>query len=252
MSELRSADHLQSRAIILAALIGVGGAIAAALVGREWGERRAEGDTSRLEVRIEQQERALQAMQERVSAKDATIQSLTQQLHSQRVSGATPIGATSPATNGATAVAPSPAAAVEPAADSQPPTLSEAQAPTESNGGLEVTLLGCTATGTAVTCGMRVTNTRPDRQIRLWAERGSRIIDQDGNERRASAASIGTNRMTFFRSDNDLAEATPTRASLYFENVPSSARKAALLQVTFAEGQASFDVKFREVPIDRN
>lgn len=133
------------------------------------------------------------------------------------------------------------------------PTSEQAQEPTpQSNGGLSVTLLGCVATGALVTCEMRITNTRSDRHIKLWAESGSRLVDQDGNESRAAAASLGSSGKTFWWAENDLAEKTPTRAALYFEHVPVSSRKVALLQVTFGEGDASFGIKFHDVGIRRD
>jgi hypothetical protein len=98
---------------------------------------------------------------------------------------------------------------------------------------------------------MKITNMRPDRRIRLWAETGSRLIDQDGNEVRAASAGLGTSQ-TIWWSENTLAEGTPLRASLVFEQVPTAATEAALLELTFSEARAPFKISFRNVAITRD
>jgi hypothetical protein len=274
MTISNSADHSQARAIIIAAVIGVAGAIIAAIVGREWGERRAEQDTHGLEARLEQQEHALHTFEAQLSARDATIQSLTNKLEQSRASRGSirgpanafqrtvPAMAANADGNETTKITSRPSLPSSPsnqesgAQSRVEPSRSVEVQPQElqsqSSGGLTVTILGCTATGAAVACEMKVTNIRPDRSIRLWAENGSRLIDQAGNETRAAAASLGTSTKTFWWSENNLAEGISVRATLFFEGVPAAATEASLLQVTFGEGNASFGVKFHNITLKRD
>lgn len=103
MTASNSPDGSQARAIIIAAVITVVGAIIAALIGgREWGERRAEHEAGGLETRLEQQEKATQSLQAELSARDATIRQKEQRAQraeeqlAQTTRELTPVRASSP------------------------------------------------------------------------------------------------------------------------------------------------------------
>jgi hypothetical protein len=115
-----------------------------------------------------------------------------------------------------------------------------------------VKLERCVATGAQMQCDFQVTALREDQRLRLFAREGtgSRLVDQDGNEVRATYSKIGSEASQAW-SDADLVQGVPMRAALIFEKVASGAKTLQLLQVGFSQSRSTFSLKFKGVTIER-
>src|SRR5208337_3164842 len=102
----------------------------------------------------------------------------------------------------------------------------------------------CTLSGHTVTCDFMVTSKDQDREMTILGYTGSRILDDMGNEFKASNVIMGN------ASDSDwvskrLVSNIPLKARLVFESVPSQPNLLLLLEIVF-DGQRA---QIRNVPL---
>ena len=102
----------------------------------------------------------------------------------------------------------------------------------------------CKLSGQTVTCDFMVTSKGQDRELTILGNTGSRILDDMGNEFKATNVIMGN------ASDSDwvskrLVSNIPVKARLVFESVPSQPNLLLLLEIVF-DGQRA---QFRNVPL---
>lgn len=115
-------------------------------------------------------------------------------------------------------------------------------------GSLRVELTGCSKQGTTgVRCGLQVTNTGVDRQVRLT--NGSTFVDSKGFERRAASVALGSGRGNV--AVTSLISGVPVSASLQFPAVEPGVNSLAKLTVVWVDGR-QVEVSFRNVPLQGN
>lgn len=239
MAPPESPDRHQARAIIVAAVIGVAGSVAAAYLGREAGQRGAQDDMRRLEARFEEAQREGQRKDEQLDQALREIAQLRETL-SQRV--ATPGQARTPQTT--------PAASTT---EQQPVTTDQPVPPTETQPlasakeqGFLFDLMGCNDEGSSIRCDVVVTNQRSDRWI--WISSGrdhaTYLVDAAGNQ-----CSAGDSSFTW----GTLPESVPTRMTFEFQRCARSVTHLAFFQIGFKLGSpafpTAFKVPFRDIPV---
>lgn len=102
----------------------------------------------------------------------------------------------------------------------------------------------CKISGQTVTCDFMVTSKGQDREITILGHTGSRILDDIGNEYKASNVIMGNASDADWVSDR-LASDIPVKARLVFENVHYQPRLLLLFEIVF-DGQRA---QFRNVPL---
>jgi hypothetical protein len=231
MTTSNSPDGSQARAIIIAAVIGVVGAIIAALIGgREWGERRAEHDAGGLETRLEQQEKAFQSLQAELSARDATIRQGEQRAQraeeqlAQATRELTQVRASFPERT--TSSGPSPI--LQPTTASMPQVALEGPVAVERVAPFQILLQLCERIGGGVSCDLQIENTG-SRPAYLALGSTSTALFVAGSECRLRGASLGSRR---WNADQfgaiRLESKIPLIAKLQFEQVPEGVASGAL------------------------
>lgn len=229
MATPQSADHSQARATIIAAVITVIGAVAVALIGREWGERRAEQNTSSLEARLEQQEHALQSLEAQLAARDATITSLTERLKQSRTSStsvASPDLQLQPSSGefakpdlSETSSEESTATASTPDSSASRPTQVERFAP------FNVELEGCDHMGGVLACKFVIENTGDSPANLALRSTSTFAYSKGGSETRVRDARLGSQHWSGDKFGAVHFEPRlPLAAVLTFPGFPSDAR----------------------------
>jgi hypothetical protein len=210
---------IHGTAIVVAALIGVGGTI---FVASKTGRLTTPSDTRELQkdreenTRLKRENSGLQ--QENASLRDEIAQCKTP--------SATP---------------------------SSPPNESSAQV--EAVGNFVSRLDGCEKSAGAVTCAVRVTNTKQDRLVRLYNDRVS-MIDSAGNEQKPSVVRFGasTNMIPAWFAQTILPTNIPVKVSVRFEGVEPDVSGLARLALGFEWGPITGDtdkvqIEFRNIPL---
>ena len=215
MTTSGSFDHQHSRAIIIAAIIGVLGAIVAAFVGREVGESGAESHTARLEKRLEEQERVIHALEAQVANRDATTST---QDHGRVATDPPPLVIPPAAQLNASERAPVNVLRDRPIE----PLAIERVAP------FQISMHGCEHIGGGLTCSLEIENTSSE-STNLALMSASTVIFVDGLECRLQDATLGSRRWSANAYGAIRIEAgIPLVAKLQFRNVPSSGTVGAL------------------------
>jgi len=111
----------------------------------------------------------------------------------------------------------------------------------------EFTLRGCARVGSTVQCAIGVHNHGDERN--LYLEGKTRLVSDRGGQAWASRKSLGSNWATGMLSTvgSHLLPDIPVAIGLVFEGVPDGASTVRILELDFY----GFDVRFREIPIDR-
>ncbi len=118
--------------------------------------------------------------------------------------------------------------------------------------GFTFELKECKRSGESVTCTLLVTNNEEDRELRLYANDGSRksrIFDNLGNEYIARRCKIG-NKENPYNAEILLVSGIPTKAILSFTKISLETTGVALLEVRCRSGD-DFKVQFRNIPFSK-
>jgi len=220
MSKPEFADRSQSRAIVLAAFIGLAGTIAAALIGRAVGEHRAESDNGRLESRLQQQEQALQALESQLAERDTKIKELSTRLEQVSHSSTHPKDELQ-AEVGNQNNSETPQAAEDISPDQKP--VMQRFSP------FEIALGSCEHIGGVLECKLVFENTS-DKSANLALKSDETFFYSEGGaESRVRGASLGSHDW----SANKFSAVTfepniPIAAKLNFPEVPSSAKTGSM------------------------
>jgi hypothetical protein len=113
---------------------------------------------------------------------------------------------------------------------SQPQESAAAESKTQTADDFVSQLDGCKKTTGAVTCVLRVTNTKQDHVVRLYNNWTS-IVDSAGNEQQAKVARIGasTSPSIWGFAETTLPTNVPVKVSLTFEGVDSDVNRLSIL-----------------------
>jgi hypothetical protein len=116
----------------------------------------------------------------------------------------------------------------------------------------EFSLKSCKKIGDRVICELLVTNKGEDQRLELRNEE-TRVIDEDGNEYRASRVKFGTEETTWIATVN-MVTSVPMKAILTFDGIPLQTQKLTLLEVNFAYPEnysyEEFKVQLRNPVLD--
>jgi len=102
----------------------------------------------------------------------------------------------------------------------------------------------CILSEQAVTCDFMVSSKGEDRELTIMGNTGSRIIDDIGNEYKASNVIMGSTSDADWVSDR-LVSNIPVRARLVFGGVHLQPKQLVLLEIVFDGLRA----QFRNVPL---
>lgn len=124
---------------------------------------------------------------------------------------------------------------------------------------VSIDLQSCNSTGTILTCRLLLTSGEGEVKFSLYrgwqfgaAKRGTRMLDQAGNEYFAQSIRIGNQNSTGVDQETTLFEGKPVPVSVRFVGVPTSINEIGLLAVEFRHGTlGSGHAEFRAVPISR-
>jgi hypothetical protein len=123
--------------------------------------------------------------------------------------------------------------------ESEPGVRPSAAARVEEGGGLRVELSKCSLRGDKVSCNFSVTSTTKDRTQYL---RGSRLIERDGNELRASGQQFGSSTSEGGQVYASLVRNVPMRVTVTFDAVDAELSRSgvSLIELQFDDLAAQF------------
>ena len=232
-----------ARATIGAAVLLLLGTILGLVYGNKSGAKRAEENTTDLELQAKQQTEQARALADRLSERDAEFRSLSEKLtgFGDRITELNNQLAAKEAELQRLRGQPGDVAPQE--QDSAQPTQPLA---TATEQGFAFDLLRCTDEGSSIRCDVLVTNRRADRWIWISSGYASRtyLVDSGGNNCSASESSFtwGT-----------LAQNVSLRVTLEFARCPRNTRRLSYLEVGFQLGNpafgSEFKVPFRDIPV---
>lgn len=112
---------------------------------------------------------------------------------------------------------------------------------------------GCRLSVQSVTCTLLVTNKSKDKSILIYGNRGSassRIIDNAGNEFRATRVKLGTREEEGY-VENTQVENVPSKLILTFGNIDSQPENISLLDISIQADYKNFQAQIRNIPLSK-
>lgn len=155
-------------------------------------------------------------------------------------------------TEGNPTESPSPEASASPspepgASPSPNPNIKESNSKVDSQF-FTFELKQCKLSGSSVACDFIVTNNDSDRELVI--RKNSTIFDQENNRYEARRIRLANNEDTFGVKAY-MVSGVPTKASIIFEGVASTANKLSLMYISLRTNTGEFDIEYRNVRLIR-